>query len=164
MKTDYVWKSMTAAARIACAAMVLVGAGAADARAQSYVTGSANTDGFSLIGYVHDLGAGLSSGHFKIIVHRDEPENGMAAAICEYSRFTNVVVRGNRASFRSLGSCVGLTTAGGWFRFASDNVFGIVDNGEPGAGADTIDVNFLGAGGVAVPGSLLVNGNFIVHP
>lgn len=164
MQRLQVSRSMATTARAVCAAWVLVVAGRVEADAQSFVTGSANTDGFSVIGVVHAVGAGLGAGHVKIVVHRDSPENGMAAAICEYSRFTEVAIRGNRARFRSVGSCVGLSVNGGWFRFVSDNVFGILDNGEPGAGADTIDVNFLGAGGVAVPGSLLVDGNFIVRP
>jgi hypothetical protein len=164
MKVTDMSNKTAISARIAFAALALLAASSVDARAQSYVTGSANTDGFSVIGLLHDLGAGRSSGHFKITVHRDVPENGMAAAICEYSRFVDVAIQGNRATFRSLGSCVGLAANGGSFRFTSDNVFTIVDNGEPGPGADAIDVNYLGPSGVAVPGSLLVHGNFIVRP
>lgn len=155
---------LTAAGRMACAALVLVAASTGDALAQNYVTGSANTDGFSLVGYVHQLGGGGGAGHFMIVVHRDTPENGMTAAVCEYTKFTNVFIANRVARFRSLGSCLGLTTTGGLVAFTSDNVFGIADNGTPGAGVDTVDVNFLGAGGVAVPGSLLVDGNFIVRP
>jgi hypothetical protein len=165
MTTKHGSNNLTAAARIAGAALVLVAASAGEALAQPrYVTGSANTAGFSLVGYVHQLGGGTGAGHFMIVVHRDTPENGMAAAVCEYTRFTGVSIGNGFARFRSLGSCLGLTTTGGLFAFTSDNVFGIVDNGDPGAGVDTVDVNFLGAAGVAVPGGLLVNGNFIVRP
>jgi hypothetical protein len=102
-------------------------------------------------------------GHFMIVVHRDTPENGFAAAVCEYTKFTNVSIANGLARFRSVGACLGLTTNGGLVGFQSDNLFAITDNGDPGAGVDSVDVNFVGAGGVAVPGSLLVNGNFIVR-
>lgn len=46
--------------------------------------------------------------------------------------------------------------------FVSDNTFSIVDNGEPGAGLDTIDVNFLGESGISIPGGTLMHGNFVV--
>jgi hypothetical protein len=165
MRTNFRSKTVTAAVRIACAAVVLVAASAADAWAQPrYVTGSANTEGFSLVGYVHQLGGGFGAGRFMIIVHRDTPENGAAAHVCEYTKFTNVSIANGVARFRSVGSCIGLTTTGGLIAWTSDNVFGIADNGDPGAGVDTVDVNFLGAGGVAVPGSLLLHGNFIVRP
>jgi hypothetical protein len=63
-----------------------------------------------------------------------------------------------------VGSCQVLTTTGDSLPFTSDNTFYIVDNGVPGAGHDTVDVNFTGASGVAVPGGFLVDGNFIVSP
>ena len=46
----------------------------------------------------------------------------------------------------------------------SDNTFTIVDNGEPGAGIDSVDVNLASGTGITIPGSLLVDGNFIVSP
>jgi hypothetical protein len=166
MRTKGLAKHVTAMVRIACAALVLVAASAAEGWAQPrYVTGSANTDdGFSLVGYVHQLGGGAGAGHFMIVVHRDTPENGLAAVVCEYTKFTNVSIVGDVASFRSVGTCLGLTTTGGLVAFTSDNAFGVTDNGEPGVGVDTVDVNFRGAGGVAVPGAFLLHGNFIVRP
>jgi hypothetical protein len=38
------------------------------------------------------------------------------------------------------------------------------DNGSPGAGVDVIDVNFLGPGGVAIPGGVLSSGDLAVTP
>ena len=145
-------------------ALLLLPTFAAEAAAQSYVTGSANTDGFSIVGWVKILNNGRVKGNFLIVVHRDEPEFTTAAAVCTYKVFDNVVISGNRATFHSVGACVSLTTTGGRESFTSDNTFTIVDNGSPGAGVDAIDVNFAGASGVAVPGSLLVDGNFIVVP
>jgi hypothetical protein len=37
-------------------------------------------------------------------------------------------------------------------------------NGSPGAGVDGIDVNFLGASGVAIPGGVLSSGDLILTP
>jgi hypothetical protein len=165
MRTTYLSKNVTAAARILYAAIVLVAASATEAWAQPrYVTGSANMDGFALVGYVHQLGGGFGAGRFMIVVHRDTPENGSAAYVCEYTKFTNVSIANGLAQFRSVGSCIGLTTTGGLIAFTSDNSFGITDNGDPGAGVDTVDVNFRGAGGVAIPGDVILHGNFIVRP
>lgn len=139
-------------------------ASAVEASAQAFVTGSGNTPGFSIVGRVRLLKNGLARGHFLIVVHRDAPEFANAAIVCSYNRFDDVVIAGNRATFHSVGTCVSLTTDGRSQVFTSDNVFTIVDEGEPGPGADAIDVNFLGAAGVAVPGSVLLHGNFIVSP
>jgi hypothetical protein len=135
----------------------------AEALAQGFVTGSANTNGFSIVGVLHARGNGKGSGFFTIIVHRDTPEGATAAAVCEYKHFDNVVISGNVATFHSVGSCQALTTTGDIFPFTSDNTFGIVDNGTPGAG-DTVDVNGTGSSFITIPGSFLVNGNFIVSP
>jgi hypothetical protein len=164
MKTEHISTRLIATARIACAALLVLAVSVAEARAQRYVTGSANVDGFSLVGYVHQLGGGSGAGHFMIVVHRDTPENGFAAAVCEYTKFTHVAIVAGFAQFRSVGACLGLTTAGGLIAFTSDNAFGIVDNGDPGPGVDAVDVNFRGPSGVAVPANQLVNGNFIVRP
>jgi hypothetical protein len=60
-----------------------------------------------------------------------------------------------------LGVCTGENESGE-FNINSDNLFTIVDNGDPGVGVDTIDVNFLGAGGVAVPGGAIDSRNFVI--
>ena len=66
-----------------------------DALAQRFVTGSANTDGFSIVGRVVDQGNGRGRGNFTIIVHRDVPEGVTAAAVCNYKHFNNVVISGS---------------------------------------------------------------------
>ena len=148
--------------RAACAVMVLLGASAVEARAQAFVTGSANTDGFAIVGWLHDNGDGTAKGAFSIVVHRDLPEHDITGSICSYRYFDEVVFEKGFVRFHSIGVCQGLLTNGTQLRFLSDNVFGIRDNGQPGAGLDTIDVNYLGASGVAVPGGALVDGNFVV--
>lgn len=134
------------------------------ARAQGFVTGSGNTNGFSILGAVRDAGGGAATGRFTIMVHLDVASGGNVAAICNYRNFDSLVIRGNGASFHSVGSCFVLTELGTVRAFASDNSFSIVDNGEPGPGADTIDVNLVSGGGVTIPGSPLVDGNFLVSP
>ena len=145
-------------------AAIVLPALAVDASAQAFVTGSANTDGFSIIGRLRILRDGTTRGNFVIIVHRDVPEGSVAAAVCTYKQFDNVVIRNNVATFHSIGACQVLTTGGGRASFTSNNTFGIVDNGVPGAGHDTVDVNFTGPSGITIPGSFLVDGNFIVSP
>jgi hypothetical protein len=148
--------------RIVCAAVLLVVAAAADASAQAFVTGSGNVEGFSIAGRVRVAKNGRATGQFLIIVHRNEPEFSTAAVVCSYHQFDNVVIANGQATFHSVGACVALTTNGLRQSFVSDNVFSIVDAGEPGPGLDAIDVNFLGASGVAIPGDVLLHGNFIV--
>jgi hypothetical protein len=147
----------------ALAAGVFLAAAPANAWAQPFVTGSANTDGFSIVGTLRPLGAGWV-GQFTIILHRDVIDGTTVAAVCQYRNFDHVTIRGNLASFHSIGECEALTSAGGRARFISDNVFGIADNGQPGAGNDTVDVNLISGTGLTIPGSFLVDGNFLVRP
>jgi hypothetical protein len=150
--------------KAACIAFVALAVTAGEAAAQAFVAGSGNTPGFSIAGRLRVLKTGQPRGQFLIIVHRDSPEFTTAAVVCSYNRFDNVVIAGNQATFHSVGSCVALTTDGRQQSFTSDNVFSIVDGGAPGPGTDAIDVNFLGLSGVAIPGSVLLHGNFIVSP
>lgn len=71
------------------------------------------------------------------------------------------ISKNNTATFKSLGICTGENESGE-FIINSDNLFTIVDNGDPVAGVDTIDVNSLGTGGIAVPGGAIDSGNFVV--
>jgi len=66
---------------------------------------------------------------------------------------------GGSSRRRCAGTDIGTTQP-----FTSDNTFTIVDNGEPGAGNDSVDVNLASGTGITIPGSLLVDGNFIVSP
>jgi len=95
-------------------------------------------------------------------VHRDSVDVTTVAVVCDYERFDDVVLSGNTATFHSVGSCLALTNIGTTQPFTSDNTFTSVDNGEPGAGNDSVDVNLASGTGITIPGSLLVDGNFIV--
>lgn len=137
---------------------------------ESIVVGSGNTDGFTLAGYVEAGPNGMGSGVLTVIGHRDTPSDGIppdqeiASVSCTYKKFDDVVISGNIAQFRSVGSCVVMREDGVRYTSLSDNSFTIVDNGEPGAANDTVDVNFSGPSGIAVPGSALIDGNFVVTP
>lgn len=148
-------------AGVALASLLAVPAAAS---AQGFVTGSANTDGFSIVGSLQASSNGKAKGDFTIIVHSDSVGGTTVASVCQYKHFADVVISGSTATFRSVGSCVSLTSSGGSVPFTSDNTFAIIDNGEPGAGLDVIDVNLASGSGVTIPGSLLVDGNFIVAP
>jgi hypothetical protein len=64
----------------AVAACVLLPVFPVDAVAQGFVTGSANTDGFSIVGWLRDIGNGLGRGNFTIIVHRDSVDGTTVAS------------------------------------------------------------------------------------
>ena len=148
----------------AFAAFALLAAFPVDALGQGFVTGSANTNGFSIVGSINEVGRGRGLGDFTIIVHRDSVDGTTVAVVCTYKHFDQVVISGNTATFHSVGSCQALTNIGTSQPFTSDNTFLIVDNGEPGAGNDGVDVNLASGTGITIPGSFLVNGNFIVSP
>jgi hypothetical protein len=128
----------------------------------AFVTGGGTKDQFSFAGRVILTSRESAKGHFVIIVHHDVPDGNNVAATCVYKKFDQVTISGNTASFHSVGKCTLLVNDGSKVKFTSDNVFGIVDNGEPGTGTDTIDVNFLGPSGIAIPGGFLSGGNFVV--
>jgi hypothetical protein len=128
----------------------------------AFVTGAGSRLHFSFGGTVTRVGQDHGTGSFRIIVHPDSPDGSVVAVICTYKTFDNVQINGNTATFHSVGSGQVLLSDGTISTFVADNAFAIVDNGAPGAGADAIDVNFLGATGIAVPGGTLAMGNFVV--
>jgi hypothetical protein len=127
-----------------------------------FVTGGGTKDQFSFVGRVYLTSREAAKGHFVILIHPDVPDGSTVAVTCVYRDFDSVTISGNTASFHSVGKCKVLLTDGSTAKFTSDNVFGITDNGQPGAGTDTIDVNFLGASGIAIPGGFLSGGNFVI--
>lgn len=127
-----------------------------------FVTGGGTKDQFSFVGRVYLTSREAAKGHFVILIHPNVPDGNTVAVTCVYRDFDSVSFSENTASFHSVGKCKVLLTDGSTAKFTSDNLFSITDNGEPGAGTDTIDVNFLGASGIAIPGGFLATGNFVV--
>src|SRR5262249_53982863 len=127
-----------------------------------FVTGAGSRLHFSFGGTVTRVGQDHGTGSFHIIVHPDSPEGSVVSVICTYRTFDNVQINGTTATFHSVGSGEVLYSDGTTSPFGADNTFGIIDNGATGAGADTIDVNFLGSTGISVPGGTLASGNFVV--
>jgi hypothetical protein len=155
---------------VTCATIVLLPALVVEARAQhatavkAFVTGSGNTDGFTIFGRLRLLTDGSLKGRFTIVVHRDFIDGSNVAVYCDYTRFDSFAIDASVASFHSVGKCKALTASGGQQSFTSDNVFAIADHGQPGAGNDAVDVNLVSGSGVTIPGSTLVDGNFLVSP
>ena len=164
MNRNFASRSAFVTRNVLSSVALLAISGTQAAGAQGLVTGSANTDGFSIVGTLQVGANGKGKGDFTVIVHRDSVDGTTVAAVCQYKHFADVVISGPVATFRSVGSCFTLTSSGTRVPFTSDNTFGIVDNGEPGAGIDTVDVNLASGGGITIPGSLLVDGNFVVVP
>jgi hypothetical protein len=154
----------------ACIVILLLPPLAVDATAQEatavegFVTGSGNTDGFTILGRLRQFTDGSLKGRFTIVVHRDFIDGNNVAVYCDYTRFDSFTIDANLVSFHSVGKCKALTASGGQQSFTSDNAFAIADHGEPGAANDAVDVNLLTGSGVTIPGSLLVDGNFLVSP
>jgi hypothetical protein len=153
---------VVALALVAALASLLAVLPAVAGGTNGFVTGGGTKDQFSFAGRVYLTRSGAPKGHFIIIEHFNTPDGTSAAATCTYRSFDNVTISGNHASFHSVGKCKVYVTDGSTLQFNSDNVFSITDNGQPGNGVDVIDVNFLGASGIAIPGGVLSSGNFIV--
>ncbi len=133
-----------------------LGAAADAAPPSGLVSGWGTRSNFVVGGEVQIAGDGSVKGQFTIVI--DLPDGTHNS--CRYHRFYNGKIVGSAAVFFGYGRCV--TSTGAWY--TSHNQFSVVDNGWPGAGLDTIDVNFLGAGGVAVPGGFISSGDFVVLP
>jgi hypothetical protein len=153
-------KTVVVLGAAACALAVVVGS-AAQAAAPPTVVGGGSRLGneWEVAGAVRELSAGEGSGHFTIVHHLNPV---FAPTVCTYDTFDSVSITGNVASFDAFGVCRGESDFGE-FEFEAANHFTIVDNGEPGIGADTVDVNFLGPSGIAVPGGVIDSGNFQVR-
>jgi hypothetical protein len=143
-----------------CALILVILGSAAMAAASPTATGGGSRLGneWEIAGVVREVSVGEGTGHFTI-VHHVNPV--FTPTVCTYDTFEGVSIVGNIASFDAEGVCRGESEFGE-FEFAAANHFTIVDNGEPGTGADTVDVNFLGPSGIAVPGGVIDSGNFQV--
>jgi hypothetical protein len=134
----------------------LVAATAASAAGPWQVSGWGTRNEFTFGGQVVIQPTGDVAGHFTIVI--DLPDGTHSA--CRYLRFYRGSVSRNVATFYGDGRCYSPTY--GWY--TSVNQFTVQDNGSPGAGVDGIDVNFLGATGVAIPGGVLSSGDLTITP
>ncbi len=99
-------------------------------------------------------------GQFVLVIHPLAPQGTTLVVACKYNKFSNVVISAASATFRAEGRCERLMANGTFEPFDAINEFQIV-NGET---VDSIDVNFVGPTGVAVPGGALEFGNFNLDP
>jgi hypothetical protein len=134
----------------------LVAATSASAAGPWQVSGWGTRNEFTFGGQVVIQPTGDVAGHFTIVI--DLPDGTHSA--CRYLRFYRGSVYRNVATFYGDGRCYSPTY--GWY--TSTNQFTVHDNGSPGAGVDVIDVNFLGASGVAIPGGVLSSGDLTLTP
>jgi hypothetical protein len=150
-----VWRHMTPS--VICALLIVVRpAGAAPAGA---VTGHGSRGDWTLTANVRLEPDGTASGHLQIAGRAQ----GGQPLICGYDMFRRMLIIVNQIRFDASGTCE-YTSESGRVEFPAENRVVIIDNGEPGAGHDKIDVNFLGSSGIAVPGGVIDGGNFQVVP
>jgi Zn-dependent metalloprotease len=123
------------------------------------VTGHGSRGDWSVTANVHLQPDGAVRGHLQIRGRLQDT----TWITCRYFTFRGVVFLVNQARFDASGTCEHDTSAG-HVTFVAENRIVIADNGEPGAGRDTLDVTFLGSAGVAVPGGVIDRGNFNVRP
>jgi hypothetical protein len=154
------WRTLLPVGASLAVAALLVGSAGAD-QPQMVAGGGSRPDGWGkweVAGTVVLNGGGGATGHFTIVRLLG---GTFRPTVCRYDTFTNVSIAGDTATFDAEGVCRGENEFGD-FEFAATNHFTIVDNGEPGTGVDTVDVNFLGPSGIAVPGGVIDSGNFQV--
>jgi hypothetical protein len=137
---------------------------AAPLSAQAFtISGGANRGNFTVAGNL-STNSGVPTGRFMIVEQILDPDSTVYAVSCVYTRFSNVVRHepGNIVSFDALGTCTVLNISGSLYTFSASNRFAITDNG-PG-GVDTLDVNYYGPSGIAVPGGAVDVGNYVIAP
>jgi Zn-dependent metalloprotease len=123
------------------------------------VIGGATKDGWTISANIRLAADGVASGRFDL---RRNGGRGNRVA-CRFEVFRDMLILVNQARFDAAGTCAG-EGAAGRFEFAALNHVTIVDNGEGRRStADTIDVNFLGPSGVAIPGGPIGGGNLQVR-
>jgi hypothetical protein len=99
-------------------------------------------------------------GQFVLVAHPLAPQGNTLTIACKYKKFSEVVITAGSATFRAEGKCERLLSNGTFEPFDAINVFQLV-NGDT---TDSIDVNFVGGSGIAVPGGALEFGNFNFDP
>jgi hypothetical protein len=87
-------------------------------------------------------------------------DNGInQPTVCRYLSFQPLNINGGSWEFNAQGTC--------WSQYGSApaaNRFSFADNGSPGAGIDTVDVNYYGSTGVAIPGGFFSDGDITFTP
>lgn len=111
-----------------------------------------------LNGEVKMTGAGQLKGELLLVHHVP----GHRPTICHWTRFGNASFTPDQAVFEALGTCHG-DNEHGPFEFAAHNTISLVDGGKPGPGLDTVDINYLGGSGIAVPGGFIEWGEVSVQ-
>jgi hypothetical protein len=97
---------------------------------------------------------GSASGEFVLYL---TPVDDSATA-CRYVRFGNMQFSGDTVSFNAQGPCTTVTTNGGISHWTGSNAFSFTLGA--GNAFDSVDVNFSGASGIAIPGGVLSSGDF----
>lgn len=126
---------------------------------EARLTGAGQRLHFSFGGDIR-LRNNKARGKFVLVVHPLAPQGTTVVVACKFSKFSNASITGATATFRGQGKCERLSTDGSLESFEAVNDFQIV-NGET---TDSIDVNFVGPTGVAVPGGTLDFGGFTLTP
>lgn len=136
------------------AALLVTGVREAAAQPGS-VTGQGSRGEWTVTANVQLGSDGTAAGQLQIV--RQAP--GAKPTVCRYDAFTKLIIIVNQARFDASGVCRTDTKASSFGQTVSTHVV-IIDNSEPGVGADKMEVTPLGQGGVAVPGGTLEAGNF----
>jgi hypothetical protein len=136
------------------------GGGGGGNQPEATVQGAGQRLHFSFGGAVK-LKGDKARGQFVLVVHPLAPQGNTLAVACKYNKFSQVVISATQATFRGEGRCERLLANGTFEPFDAVNVFQIVNGTE---GPDSIDVNFVGPTGVAVPGGTLDFGDFNFDP
>lgn len=129
------------------------------AQPEARIEGAGQRLHFSFGGDIR-LRGNKARGKFVLMVHPLAPQGTTVAVACKFTTFSNAVVTAASATFRGEGKCERLLTSGALESFDAVNDFQIV-NGDT---VDSIDVNFVGPTGVAVPGGTLDFGGFTLTP
>lgn len=135
------------------------GGGGGGGGPEAMIEGAGQRLHFSFGGRIR-LRGDKATGNFGVVVHPLSPQGVTVVVACKYTQFSNVTISATSATFRGEGRCERLLSNGTFESLPAVNDFQIV-NGDPN---DSIDVNFVGETGIAVPGGALDYGNFTLRP
>jgi hypothetical protein len=133
------------------------GKGGADGGDVTTITGAGQRLHFSFGGELR-LEDGKLKGHFAIISHPLAPASTSRLTVaCKFREFKKASLAGPRLEFEGKGECGVLETSGRTDKIEVKNKFIIIDDPD---GTDQIDVEFIGASGIMIPGGDLEFGRF----